>query len=78
MTGRPEFAKLVFYEATKHCGATWMRNVLRLDKESLRIQLGHKNYDFVDLYSHPDDLIAAQGVAEGVRRAMKRLDGGRS
>jgi integrase len=36
-----EYARLAFYEATKHCGATWMRNELGLDREQLRIMLGH-------------------------------------
>lgn len=68
----PEYLGLDFYEATKHCGATWMRNELGLDREQLRIMLGHTNYDFVDLYSHPDDVVMAQNVLAAVRQAMRR------
>ena len=64
------YAGLDFYEATKHCGATWMRNELCLDREQLRIMLGHTNYDYVDLYSHPDDVVMAQNVLAAVRHAL--------
>ena len=45
---------------------------MRNDREQLRIMLGHTNYDYVDLYSHPDDVVMARNVLAAVRRALRR------
>ena len=57
-------AKLTLYLATRHAGATYMRNELGLSKEDIALQLGQVGTDLVDLYSHPDDSAGLRRIQE--------------
>jgi integrase len=69
----PELLELDFYEATKHAGATWLRNVVGIPTQDLKDQLGHTNDALVDLYSHPEAKAAALRIHQQFQRYV---DGG--
>jgi hypothetical protein len=75
--GQPDVAGLDFYFATKHAGASWLRNVVGISRDDLAVQLGHKSdrstknlgrreQALVDLYSHPDDLATVRRILNAV------------
>jgi integrase len=74
---QPDVTKLEFYLATRHAGATWLRNVAGVSGEDMRYGLTH-NTDpdarkgrraeeqarLVDLYTHPDAALARQRISD--------------
>lgn len=77
-TGQQSILTLSFYLATRHAGATWLRNEVGVGAEDLRYQLGHRTLRtgdrrlderlrLVNLYSHPDVVEAL----DRIRRAAE-------
>jgi integrase len=74
---QPSVTKLQFYLATRHAGATWLRNVAGVSVEDMRYGLTH-NTDpdprpgrraeeqarLVDLYTHPEAARARQRISQ--------------
>lgn len=74
---QPDVTKLEFYLATRHAGATWLRNKVGVSGEDMRYGLTH-NTDaeprkgrraeeqarLVDLYTHPEAALARQRISE--------------
>jgi integrase len=78
-TNQPLIATLHFYLATRHAGATWLRNVVSVDPADLPYQLGHKTQRtgdralderlrLVNLYSHPEVVQALDRIKHAVDR----------
>ena len=78
-TNQPDIAKLHFYLATRHAGASWLLNTAGVTDADLRYQLGHRNrrtgnravdqqLQLVSLYSHPKVVKALERIKEAVSR----------
>lgn len=78
-SGNPAIAEVEFYLATRHAGATWLRNVVAVKEEDLRYQLGHttqrtgdrrldEQLRLVNLYSHPQAKLALDRIQKAVSR----------
>jgi integrase len=60
--GKPELRDADFYLVTRHAGATFMRNVLRISPDDVEAQLRHRGANLINLYTHPDSALAVQRI----------------
>jgi integrase len=63
-TGNNRFQNMSFYLATRHAGATFMRNVLGIRIEDIEMQLRHKGRNLLDLYTHPTERLGVERILE--------------
>jgi hypothetical protein len=63
-TGNKRFQDMSFDLATRHAGATFMRNVLGIRTEDIEMQLRHKGRNLLDLYTHPTERLGVERILE--------------